>query len=94
MKKSTDIESASSSQGGKKVVDIEKNAATKVNPDDGFEASDSKPLPGLRGFLYKAALGTGLEVRGVTPVPLSERTVTQYFNVFSIWFCISVSLLP
>ncbi|KAF2688975.1 hypothetical protein K458DRAFT_440425 [Lentithecium fluviatile CBS 122367] len=36
----------------------------------------------------------GVELRGSTPVPYLERTVTQYWNMFSLWFCMSCNPLP
>ncbi|KAF2744472.1 purine-cytosine permease FCY21 [Sporormia fimetaria CBS 119925] len=35
-----------------------------------------------------------VELRGATPVPYEERTVTRYFDIFSLWFCMSCSPLP
>lgn len=91
MTDSTDVESAASSRNDKTAVDIEKAAAA-----GDVEAAEVRPLSGPRALLLRAQAGlfAGLEVRGVSPVPPEERTVTRYFNVFSIWFCISVSLLP
>ncbi|KAF9892279.1 hypothetical protein FE257_002056 [Aspergillus nanangensis] len=36
----------------------------------------------------------GIELRGITPVPLEERTDTQFINVFFVWFTMSTNLLP
>ena len=36
----------------------------------------------------------GVEVRGVTPVPLEERVDTRFINVFFVWFTMSTNLLP
>ncbi|KAL2824398.1 permease for cytosine/purines, uracil, thiamine, allantoin-domain-containing protein [Aspergillus cavernicola] len=36
----------------------------------------------------------GIELRGVTPVPLEERTDKQFINVFFVWFTLSTNLLP
>lgn len=36
----------------------------------------------------------GIELRGVTPVPLEERTDTSFINVFFVWFTMSTNLLP
>lgn len=95
---STDLESAASSQKDNAAVDVEKTAVGHGEVDVGvdIEAAESRPLSGPRALLYKAQalLGSSLELRGVSPVPLEERTVTRYWSVFSIWFCISVSLLP
>ncbi|KAH7117666.1 permease for cytosine/purines, uracil, thiamine, allantoin-domain-containing protein [Dendryphion nanum] len=39
------------------------------------------------------AQGT-VEMRGSIPVPYEDRIVTQYFNIFSLWFCLSCNPLP
>ncbi|KAL2862507.1 purine-cytosine permease family protein [Aspergillus lucknowensis] len=36
----------------------------------------------------------GIELRGVTPVPLEERTDSRFINVFFVWFTLSTNLLP
>ncbi|KAI0400925.1 permease for cytosine/purines, uracil, thiamine, allantoin-domain-containing protein [Xylaria palmicola] len=53
------------------------------------------PIPPRRftdlAFRYLSA--GSVELRGVLPVPLEERTSTQYSTFFSIWFCMNVNLL-
>lgn len=44
------------------------------------------------GFWSKA-LG-GVELQGFAPIVPEERKETRYFNVFSIWFCMSLNLTP
>ncbi|KAL4876527.1 permease for cytosine/purines, uracil, thiamine, allantoin-domain-containing protein [Aspergillus karnatakaensis] len=36
----------------------------------------------------------GVELRGVTPVPIEERTDDRFINVFFVWFTLSTNLLP
>jgi hypothetical protein len=36
----------------------------------------------------------GVELRGVTPVPLEERVDKRFINVFFVWFTMSTNLLP
>jgi hypothetical protein len=36
----------------------------------------------------------GIELRGVTPVPIEERTDQRFINVFFVWFTLSTNLLP
>ncbi|KKK20858.1 hypothetical protein AOCH_003967 [Aspergillus ochraceoroseus] len=36
----------------------------------------------------------GIELRGVAPVPLEERTDKRLINVFFVWFTMSTNLLP
>ncbi|KAL4803100.1 permease for cytosine/purines, uracil, thiamine, allantoin-domain-containing protein [Aspergillus unguis] len=36
----------------------------------------------------------GVELRGVTPVPVEEKTDNRFINVFFVWFTLSTNLLP
>ena len=36
----------------------------------------------------------GVELRGITPVPLEERVDKRFINVFFVWFAMSTNLLP
>ncbi|KAJ3571927.1 hypothetical protein NPX13_g5214 [Xylaria arbuscula] len=36
----------------------------------------------------------GVELRGITPVPLEERVDKRFINVFLVWFAMSINLLP
>ncbi|KAF4628333.1 hypothetical protein G7Y89_g9826 [Cudoniella acicularis] len=36
----------------------------------------------------------GVEVRGIDPVPMEERTKTNYYNIFLMWMAIMCNLLP
>ncbi|KAI0393808.1 permease for cytosine/purines, uracil, thiamine, allantoin-domain-containing protein [Xylariaceae sp. FL0594] len=52
----------------------------------------SRTLQRLKGI---SMIGTSLlELRGVVPVPLEERTSTRYSSFFSIWISININLLP
>ncbi|KAF2818557.1 hypothetical protein CC86DRAFT_375758 [Ophiobolus disseminans] len=35
-----------------------------------------------------------VELRGCTPVPYEDRTETNYFSIFTLWFCMSCNPLP
>ncbi|RYP44759.1 hypothetical protein DL768_008804 [Monosporascus sp. mg162] len=48
----------------------------------------------LRDILNKAVRASPVEIRGVLPVPLEERTSTRYSSYFSIWACMNINLLP
>ncbi|KAI0863489.1 permease for cytosine/purines, uracil, thiamine, allantoin-domain-containing protein [Xylaria cubensis] len=56
--------------------------------DDGPVASR-----GLKGTVLGYLSAGSVELRGVLPVPLEERTLTQYSTYFSIWFCMNVNVL-
>ncbi|RYC59052.1 hypothetical protein CHU98_g7170 [Xylaria longipes] len=57
-------------------------------------AEDSQiPSSGLRTTVLKYLSAGSVELRGVLPVPLEERTSTRYSSYFSIWFCMNVNVL-
>ena len=43
------------------------------------------------GMLEKRS---NIEFRGCTPVPDSDRTEMNYFNIFTLWFSMSCNPLP
>jgi hypothetical protein len=45
-------------------------------------------------LLRKAAVFGQVESRGITPVPVKERTVTRTINVFTLWWSANVNILP
>ena len=45
-------------------------------------------------YLAKLDARGAVEIRGSIPVPFEDRAVTQYFNIFSLWFCLSCNPLP
>lgn len=47
----------------------------------------------VSSWLSKAT-AWGVEVRGITPVPLEERVDKRFINVFFVWFTMSTNLLP
>lgn len=50
--------------------------------------------PRLRRLLAKAAEFGRVEVRGITPIPLKERTVDRTVNVFTLWWSMNANILP
>lgn len=48
----------------------------------------------LRRAFSRALSASPVEIRGVLPVPLEERTSTRYSSYFSIWACMNINLLP
>jgi hypothetical protein len=49
---------------------------------------------GLNGLLNLLAKRGDVELQGANPVPCDERTETNYFNIFTLWFCMSCNPLP
>lgn len=43
---------------------------------------------------YQKLLDVGVEENGVKPVPLEQRTSTQYSNLFTVFFTCLLCLLP
>lgn len=81
-------------QTGKSMVDID------IEKNDGStsdvvvsESTASNALYKGRSWLSKL-VSWGVEVRGIAPVPVEERTDTRLVNIFTVWFTMSVSVLP
>jgi hypothetical protein len=34
-----------------------------------------------------------VEARGITPIPVKERTVTRTINIFTLWWSMSTNIL-
>lgn len=58
-----------------------------------FDVAESQNYNKRTGWLTKIA-AWGVEVRGITPVPLEERNDKRFINVFFVWFTMSTNLLP
>jgi hypothetical protein len=43
---------------------------------------------------YQKLLDAGVEENGIKPVPLEQRTSTQYSNLFTVFFTCLLCLLP
>jgi hypothetical protein len=43
---------------------------------------------------YRRLLDAGVEENGIKPVPLEQRTSTQYSNLFTVFFTCLLCLLP
>lgn len=78
------------------IIDIEKNLHAETEP--GGEEGCSTPTSDARvegkSWWQRIILSGGVEVRGITPIPAELRTDTRFINIFSLWFTMSVSLLP
>lgn len=58
------------------------------------EVKAEKPPGHLRSLVSRLENHGGIEVKGAEPVPFEDRTVTRYWHVFSLWFCMSCNMLP
>ena len=52
------------------------------------------PNPEKRSKWYQRLVDAGFEENGIKPVPLEQRTNTQYSNLFTLFFTSMMSLLP
>jgi hypothetical protein len=82
----------------------EKGLEEKPPPGNGPEtevdhdAVSPAPAPGGRwartwDLLRKAAAFGRVEVRGITPIPVKERTVERTVNVFTLWWSMNTNIL-
>lgn len=70
---------------------IQSPVTTATDIDIGtVESQEHKRVP---AWLSKFS-AWGIEMRGITPVPLEERTDMRFINIFFVWFTMSTNLLP
>lgn len=87
MQLAPDIESMSSANEAVKESEIEKG-------DVGVNSGTQHRFSNFTRYLSILEKRGAVELRGSMPVPYEERTVTNYVNIFSLWFCMSCNLLP
>lgn len=68
-------------------IDIEKKDASGSQTSC-VEVGELAPLS-----LWKRITLSGIEMRGVEPVPIEERNDRQGLNIFTMWWSISLTLL-
>jgi hypothetical protein len=74
-------------------MDEEKSPQSRTTPA-GIDVTGSQyKASKLSPWLTKLS-SWGVELRGVTPVPLEERIDKRFINVFFVWFAMSTNLLP
>ncbi|KAL4863010.1 hypothetical protein BDV12DRAFT_178012 [Aspergillus spectabilis] len=59
-----------------------------------LEAQSQGKFPRVPESWLARIANWGVELRGVTPVPIEERTDSRFINVFFVWFTLSTNLLP
>ncbi|KAL2848420.1 permease for cytosine/purines, uracil, thiamine, allantoin-domain-containing protein [Aspergillus pseudoustus] len=66
-----------------------------MHADDDIAAAEAQgKFPRVPEKWLSRITSWGIELRGVTPVPLEERTDSRFINVFFVWFTLSTNLLP
>ncbi|KAK7437505.1 hypothetical protein VKT23_018577 [Stygiomarasmius scandens] len=77
-------------------VDSEQNVK---KTEEGFREKDSyvqdsnSESSSIGKALTRRLLTWGVETRGILPVPLEERTDTQFFKIFFLWFSTNFNIL-
>ncbi|KAK0739587.1 permease for cytosine/purines, uracil, thiamine, allantoin-domain-containing protein [Apiosordaria backusii] len=69
-------------------VDTEKNAAVTTN--DGPVTIWTR----IRDLAHRAIVAGRVELRGVAPIPVKERTVDRTINIFTLWWSMNANILP
>jgi hypothetical protein len=64
--------------------------------DPNMEVAEGKQeeAGGWRGIMSMLEKRGDIEFGGCTPIPCEERTETNYFNIFTLWFSMSCNPLP
>ncbi|KKY23860.1 putative purine-cytosine permease fcy22 [Phaeomoniella chlamydospora] len=84
------MEKTEFNETGASTSDPEKQLDTPAaTPEDNSESYPSKKV----GWLYKLS-NFGVEVRGIEPVPMSEKTDDEYIHVFQFWVSMLTNFLP
>ncbi|KAK3902921.1 permease for cytosine/purines, uracil, thiamine, allantoin-domain-containing protein [Staphylotrichum tortipilum] len=60
---------------------------------DTVEVVPARRWARTRDFLHKAATFGRVEVRGITPIPVKERTVERTVNIFTLWWSMNTNIL-
>lgn len=69
------------------------NEAAAEMPEEGTIIANYAGPQSLKDFL-KSLTTAGVELRGLEPVPLQDRTHTKYYNIFTLFGGSFISLLP
>ncbi|KAI0205282.1 permease for cytosine/purines, uracil, thiamine, allantoin-domain-containing protein [Astrocystis sublimbata] len=69
-----------------------RSSSHRVAPDNNVAEAQSRSSE-ISPWLAKLS-SWGVELRGITPVPIEERIDKRFINVFFVWFTMSTNLLP
>lgn len=75
------------------------DAEANVQPYEVNETNKpTAPPSGLLGKLlyygHKVIVAGRVELQGISPIPVKERTVTKTLNIFTLWWSMSCNILP
>lgn len=79
--------------------DAEANIHLPIEAIQADEANKpTAPPSGLWGHLlyygHKVIVAGRVELQGISPIPVKERTVTKTLNIFTLWWSMSCNILP
>lgn len=74
-------------------VSVVKDEEHSIIPTLDVQDEHVHSLPGLEGY-FRKIVSLGVELHGSSPVNISERTHTRTINIFTLWFTMSLNLLP
>lgn len=78
---------------GTHMVPIEKEV-DPLEPSVGVDEERQTKPAGWKRIVSMVEEKGDVEIRGCEPVPYEERTETNYFNIFTLWFSMSCNPLP
>jgi purine-cytosine permease-like protein len=67
--------------------------ASNVDYEPADSKNDNPSSSKIANRLDKLLKMGRIEAKGIEPVPLEERTLTRYFNIFTIWCSINTNIL-
>ncbi|KAJ0305389.1 hypothetical protein Brms1b_010845 [Colletotrichum noveboracense] len=74
--------------------DSENDVKQDVETASSIHEAQSEEARGWRAWAQKLVSLGHVEVRGIAPIPVEERTVTRTVNIFTLWWCMNANVLP
>ncbi|KAJ0346676.1 hypothetical protein COL154_008455 [Colletotrichum chrysophilum] len=74
--------------------DSENDVKQDVETASSIHEAQSEEARGWRAWAQKLMSLGHVEVRGIAPIPVEERTVTRTVNIFTLWWCMNANVLP
>lgn len=87
-------ENGSGSRPPSRAVDKDEKALQSPAVDSDVDVAGSQQVYKPTNKWLSKISTWGVELRGITPVPLEERVDKRLINVFFVWFAMSTNLLP
>ncbi|KAF0324834.1 purine-cytosine permease fcy22 [Colletotrichum asianum] len=72
----------------------ENDVKQDVETASSIHEAQSEEARGWRAWAQKLMSLGHIEVRGIAPIPVEERTVTRTVNIFTLWWCMNANVLP